>query len=93
MLAELTPFLSLSPAALLGLVVLMILTGKLVPVSMLRQQLAAKNDTIADLREALTSERANSAQLRRGNGAAVQVLEATAEVVGGGPTDAPRDVV
>lgn len=91
-MSELTPYLSLSPAALAGLVVLMILTGKLVPVSMLRAQLAAKNEIIADLREALASERANSAQLRRGNGAAVQVLEALPEVVSA-PAESPQDVV
>lgn len=88
----LEPYLSLTPAGLLGLFVLAMLFGYLVPLRIVRGRLADKDELIHELRAALTAERQNSAQLRRGNGAAVQVLEATAEVVSE-PAQASQDVV
>lgn len=78
----LEPYLSLTPTGLLGLFVLALLFGYLVPLRIVRGRLADKDELIKELRAALTAERENSAQLRRGNGAAVQVLEALPEVVG-----------
>jgi hypothetical protein len=81
--AELNPFLSLTPSGLLGLVVVMVMFGWLVPIRIVRGRLADKDAIIADLRQANAVLNKNNAQLLRGNTAAVQVLDALPDVVGG----------
>jgi hypothetical protein len=86
-IAELNPFLSLTPSGLLGLVFVMVMFGWLVPIRMVRGRLADKDAMIADLRQANAVLKRNNDQLLRGNTATVQVLDALPEVVGG-ETDA-----
>lgn len=85
--AELSPFLSMTPSGLLGLVFVMVMFGWLVPIRMVRGRLADKDVIIADLRRANEALIKNNEQLLRGNTATVQVLDALPEVVGG-ETDA-----
>ncbi len=84
-MAELSPFLSLTPSGLLGLVFLMVMLGYLVPVRMMRARLADKDEIIKDLRTPNAVLKRNNDQLLRGNTATVQVLDALPEVVGGEP--------
>jgi hypothetical protein len=84
---ELTPFLQFTPEGLLGLVVVMMMFGYLVPLRIVRGRLADKDITIADLRQANAVLRANNTRLLQGNTAAVQVLEALPEAVGGDNAD------
>ena len=84
-MAELSPFLSLTPSGLLGLVFVMVMLGYLVPVRMMRARLADKDEIIKDLRTANAVLKRNNDQLLRGNTATVQVLDALPEVVGGEP--------
>lgn len=81
--AELSPFLSLTPSGLLGLVFVMVMFGWLVPVRIMRGRLADKDVIIADLRAANAALLRNNNQLLRGNTATVQVLDALPDVVGG----------
>lgn len=85
MAAELSPFLSLTPSGLLGLVVVMMMFGWLVPIRLVRGRLADKDVLIAELRKANAVLKRNNDQLLRGNTATVQVLDALPEVVGGEP--------
>jgi hypothetical protein len=85
--AELNPFLSLTPSGLLGLVFIMVMFGWLVPIRMVRARLADKDQTIADLRQFNEVLKRNNDQLLRGNTATVQVLDALPDAVGG-ETDA-----
>ena len=85
MSAELSPFLSLTPSGLLGLVVVMIMFGWLVPIRLVRGRLADKDALIAQQAQTILDLRKNNAQLLRGNTATVQVLDALPEVVGGEP--------
>lgn len=83
MVSELNPFLSLTPSGLLGLVVVMVMFGWLVPIRIVRGRLADKDAIIADLRTANAVLKKNNDQLLRGNTATVQVLDALPDVVGG----------
>lgn len=78
---ELAPFLTnLTPAGLLGLGVVMLMFGWIVPARMVRTLLASKDAVILELRaHNETQERALSAALR-GNTATEAVLTATAEI-------------
>lgn len=80
---ELNPFLSLTPSGLLGLVVVMMMFGWLVPLRIVRGRLADKDAIIVDLRRANLILQRNNDQLLRGNTATVQVLDALPDVVGG----------
>lgn len=82
-MSELNPFLSLTPSGLLGLVVVMMMFGYLVPVRIVRGRLADKDEIIKDLRAANATLKRNNDQLLRGNTATVQVLDALPDVVGG----------
>lgn len=82
-MSELNPFLSLTPSGLLGLVVVMVMFGWLVPIRIVRGRLADKDAIIADLRQANAVLKKNNDQLLRGNTATVQVLDALPDVVGG----------
>lgn len=84
-MAELNPFLSLTPSGLLGLVFVMVMFGYLVPVKIVRGRLADKDEIIRDLRVANSVLKKNNDQLLRGNTATVQVLDALPDVVGGEP--------
>lgn len=86
-MAELSPFLSLTPSGLLGLVFIMVMFGWLVPVRIMRARLADKDERIAELVAANKVLKKNNEQLLRGNTATVQVLDALPDVVGG-ETDA-----
>lgn len=86
-IAELNPFLSLTPSGLLGLVFVMVMFGWLVPIRMVRGRLADKDVIIADLRRVNEALMKNNEQLLRGNTATVQVLDALPDAVGG-ETDA-----
>ena len=87
MLTELSPFLSLTPSGLLGLVFVMVMLGWLVPLRIVRGRLADKDEIIADLRSANAVLKQINVQLLRGNTATVQVLDALPEAVGGEPND------
>lgn len=84
-LAELAPFVSLTPAGLVGLCVVLILLGYLVPVKIVRDRMADKDALIAQQAAAIADLRRNNAQLLRGNTATVQVLDALPDAVGGEP--------
>ena len=83
--AELAPFLSFTPEGLLGLVVVMVLFGYLVPLRLVRGRLADKDVIIEELRRTNAVLLQNNEQLLRGNSATVQVLDALPDVVGGEP--------
>jgi hypothetical protein len=83
MLNELAPFLSFTPEGLLGLVVVMMLFGYLVPLRVVRGRLADKDAIIADQAHTIARLSRNNDQLLLGNTTTVQVLEATANNVGG----------
>lgn len=83
MATELAPFLSFTPEGLLGLVVVMMLFGYLVPLRVVRGRLADKDKIIADQARTIERLSSNNDQLLRGNTTAVQILESTAETVGG----------
>jgi hypothetical protein len=85
---QLAPFLALTPQGLLGLVVIMMLFGYLVPLRMVRGRLADKDAVITEQRQTIAALLKNNDQLLRGNTATVQVLDALPEVVG-----LPNDVV
>lgn len=85
MATELAPFLSFTPEGLLGLVVVMMLFGYLVPLRIVRGRLADKDKIIADQAQTIARLSRNNDQLLRGNTTAVQVLESTAEAVGPDP--------
>jgi hypothetical protein len=80
---ELAPFLSFTPSGLLGLVVVMMLFGYLVPLRIVRGRLADKDAVIAEQRATIADLRRNNAQLLKGNTATVQVLDALPDAVGG----------
>lgn len=88
-MGELSPFVSLTPSGLLGLMVVMVMFGWLVPVRIVRGRLADKDAIIADLRRANAVLQRNNTQLLKGNTAAVSVLDALPDVVG----DADAEVV
>ena len=81
-MSELSPYLSLTPSGLLGLVFLMIMMGWLVPLRIVRGRLADKDAIISELRRANAILIRNNAQLLKGNSATVQVLDALPDVVG-----------
>ena len=83
MATELAPFLSFTPSGLLGLVVVMMLFGYLVPLRIVRGRLADKDAVIAEQRATIADLRRNNAQLLKGNTATVQVLDALPDAVGG----------
>jgi hypothetical protein len=83
MVAEFAPYVSLTPAGLLGLCVLLILFGYLVPVKIVRDRMADKDALIRQQADAIRDLRANNLQLLKANGITVQVLESTADAVGG----------
>lgn len=83
MTAELHPFLSMTPSGILGLVVVMILFGWLVPIRLVRGRLEDKDKLIAQQAQTISDLRRNNAQLLRGNTATVQVMEALPDAVGG----------
>ncbi|MGH2360473.1 MAG: hypothetical protein ACRDGM_08020 [bacterium] len=78
---EIAPFLAdLTPAGILGLVVVMILLGWLVPVRMMKVVISGKDALIAEQKAHIdTQARALDAALR-GNTATEAVLTATAEI-------------
>jgi len=78
---ELAPFIAdLTPAGILGLVVVMILLGWLVPARMVRTLMAGKDALINEQKAHIaTQSRALEAALR-GNTATEAVLTATAEI-------------
>ena len=78
---EIAPYLAdLTPAGILGLVVVMILLGWLVPARMMRTIVAGKDALIAEQKAHIeTQVRALDAALR-GNTATEAVLTATAEI-------------
>jgi len=80
---DLAPYLSLTPSGLLGLCVVMIMTGYLIPLKIVRGRLADKDLVIEHLQKANDVLQRNNAQLLRGNNAAVQVLDALPDAVGG----------
>lgn len=82
-MAELTPFLSLTPAGLLGAVFMMVMLGWLVPIRIMRGRLSDKDEIIKELRSANAGLKRNNDQLLRGNTATVQVMDALTDVVGG----------
>lgn len=82
-MSELNPFLSLTPSGLLGLVVVMVMFGWLVPIRIVRGRLADKDAIIAEQRATIVVLKKNNDQLLRGNTATVQVLDALPDVVGG----------
>lgn len=87
-MTEIAPYLEFTPEGLLGLVVLLVMFGYLVPLKIVRGRLADKDNVIAELRRANAILRANNARLLQGNTAAVQVLEALPDVVSGDSDDA-----
>ena len=82
-MTDLAPYLSLTPSGLLGLCVVMIMTGYLIPLKIVRGRLADKDLVIEHLQKANDVLQRNNAQLLRGNNAAVQVLDALPDAVGG----------
>ena len=87
----LLPVLDLTPVGLLGLVVVMVLLGYLIPLRTHRLHLSDKDATIAAQRETIEALKANNAKLLRGNDAAVHVLDALPDVVGGGSDGGATD--
>lgn len=85
MATELAPFLAFTPEGLLGLVVVMVLFGYLVPLRIVRGRLSDKDVIISEQRQTITALLRNNDQLLRGNTATVQVLDALPDVVGGEP--------
>lgn len=81
--AELAPLVEFTPEGLLGLLIAMIMLGYLIPLRIVRGRLADKDAIIAEQRAVIADLRRNNDQLLRGNSATVQVLDATAEAVGG----------
>lgn len=63
MWAELAPFVQPSLAVLLALVVVMLLTGRIVPVSTLTREIEAEQRRAADLAAAVAAERARADKL------------------------------
>jgi hypothetical protein len=61
----------------------MIMTGYLIPLKIVRGRLADKDLVIEHLQKANDVLQRNNAQLLRGNNAAVQVLDALPDAVGG----------
>lgn len=82
MATGLAPYLSLTPSGLLGLVVLMILLGYLIPSRIVRGRLADKDRLISAQQKTIDTLLLNNQQLLRGNTATVQVLDALPSVVG-----------
>ena len=58
------PWGPLSPTGALMLVVLLVITGKIVPASVMESRMADKDATIADLREAARIDAESQAELR-----------------------------
>lgn len=85
MLGDLAPLIQFTPSGLLGLVVVMLLLGYLVPLRIVRGRLADKDAIIVEQRHTIAILRRNNDQLLRGTTATVQVLEALPDVVGGEP--------
>lgn len=81
-MTDLAPYIQLTPSGLLGLVVVMILMGYLVPLKIVRGRLADKDVVIAHLQKLNDVLQRNNAQLLRGNDAAVQVFDALPGAVG-----------
>lgn len=88
-MSELAPFVSLTPSGLLGLVVVMMMFGWLVPVRIMRGRLADKDMTIAQQKQTIAVLKANNAKLLRSQDVTSQVLDALpgamTEVQGGDP--------
>lgn len=85
----LLPYLQFSPVALLGLAVLLLLRGDLVPAKQVERIIAPYLNTIEEQRGTITEQRGTIARLDRvndallrGNTTTVQVLGALPEVVG-----------
>jgi hypothetical protein len=72
---------NLTPGALLGVVFLLIMFGRLVPLAMVKARMADKDEIITDLRGYITVLEHNNAQLRRGNNAAEGLLNAAEAAV------------
>lgn len=84
MVNELAPFLSAhTPEGLLGLVVVMILLGWLVPLRIVRGRLADKDAVIAEQNRTIAVLLRNNRQLLRGNTTTQQLLDALPDVVAG----------
>lgn len=81
-MTDLSPYISLTPSGLLGIVVVMILMGYLVPLRIVRGRLADKDMVIDHLTRVNDVLQRNNAQLLRGNDAAVQVFDALPGAVG-----------
>lgn len=81
-MTDLSPYLSLTPSGLLGLCVVMILMGYLIPLRVVRGRLADKDTIIAQLQRENDVLQRNNAQLLKGSVATVQVLDALPSVVG-----------
>ena len=87
MVTELAPFVQFTPEALLGLFVVMLMFGYIVPLRIVRGRLADKDVVIKEQAQTILILKQNNAQLLMGNTATVQVLESTAEAVGGSNGD------
>lgn len=85
MLSDFAPLIQLTPSGLLGVVIVMILFGYLVPLRIVRGRLADKDEIIVGLKRLNAVLIRNNEQLLRGSTATVQVLEALPDVVGGEP--------
>lgn len=81
---DLAPWVSdLTPSGLLGVGVVLLMTGYLIPARVVRGRIEDKNAIITELRSTVAILQRNNAQLLKGNTATVQVLDALPEVVGG----------
>lgn len=81
-MADLSPYISLTPSGLLGLGVVMMMMGYLIPLKVVRGRLADKDAIIAQLQRTNDVLQRNNIQLLKGNTATVQVLDALPSVVG-----------
>lgn len=81
-MTDLSPYLSLTPSGLLGLCVVMIMMGYLIPLKVVRGRLADKDAIIEQLQRTNEVLQRNNIQLLKGNTATVQVLDALPSVVG-----------
>lgn len=84
LLTDLAPLIEFTPAGILGLVVVLIAAGYLLPLRIVRGRLADKDYIIAEQRRVIVILQQNNAQLLLGNTAAVHVLDALPDVVGVG---------
>lgn len=81
---DLAPWVSdLTPSGLLGVGVVLLMTGYLIPARVVRGRIEDKDAIITELRSTVAILRRNNAQLLRGNTATVQILDSLPDVVGG----------